>query len=142
MEPSKISYTHTIPVADYNFLRKAVGWNEIPENQAQIGINNSAYLVSAIFEDRVIGTARVVSDGGHIAIIVDVMVLPEYQGFGVGKAMMGMVMQYLETSINEGEAVYVNLMAAKGREAFYKPFGFIERPNESLGAGMTKWIKK
>lgn len=142
MESSKINYAHTISVADYNFLRKAVGWNEIPENQAQIGINNSAYLVSAIFGDKVIGMARVVSDGGHIVMIVDVMVLPEYQGYGVGKTMMGRVMQWIETSMNEGETVFINLMAVKGREPFYKPFGFIERPNGSLGAGMTQWIKK
>ena len=28
------------------------------------------------------------------------------------------------------------LGASKGKEAFYEKFGFISRPNESLGAGM------
>jgi hypothetical protein len=32
-------------------------------------------------------------------------------------------------------------MATKGREAFYKKFGFIERPNEQFGAGMIQFIK-
>jgi len=33
-------------------------------------------------------------------------------------------------------------MSAKGRETFYKQFGFEERPNEKLGVGMTQWISK
>lgn len=36
----------------------------------------------------------------------------------------------------------VGLMSAKGKEEFYKRFGFIERPNESYGAGMIQFIKK
>jgi hypothetical protein len=33
-------------------------------------------------------------------------------------------------------------MASKGRESFYKKFGFIERSNENYGAGITLWIQK
>jgi hypothetical protein len=32
----------------------------------------------------------------------------------------------------------VGLMCSKGREKFYKSFGFDERPNERFGAGMIK----
>lgn len=137
-----IQYKNSISVADYNHLRKSAGWKQIAYKQAQVGINNSAYLVAAIYGDITIGMARVVSDGGYIAIIVDVIVLPEFQGKGIGKAMMNMVMEFIKNSIVEGEAVYVNLMAAKGRETFYKQFGFEERPDEKLGAGMTQWISK
>lgn len=35
----------------------------------------------------------------------------------------------------------VNLMAAKGKEPFYKKFGFIERPNDKHGAGMIQYLK-
>ena len=31
-------------------------------------------------------------------------------------------------------------MSSKGRENFYKSFGFIERPNEKFGAGMIKIV--
>jgi hypothetical protein len=34
----------------------------------------------------------------------------------------------------------VNLMAAQGKEGFYKKFGFAERPNDGHGAGMSLWI--
>ena len=142
MDCSAIIYSNKITVSDYNFLRKSVKWNEIPLNQAQRGLDHSAYLVSALYQGKTIGMSRVVSDGGHIVIIVDVMVLPEYQGYGIGKTMMKLVMAFIDESFEKGETVFINLMAAKGRESFYKQFGFIERPNDNLGAGMTQWINK
>lgn len=36
----------------------------------------------------------------------------------------------------------MKLAAAKGKEALYKKFGFIERPNEDVGAGMTLYFNK
>jgi len=38
------------------------------------------------------------------------------------------------------ERAIIGLMAAKGKERFYKKYGFIERPNDNLGAGMIKTI--
>lgn len=137
-----IEYVNSISCTDYNHLRKSVGWNEIAVRQAQIGINNSAYIVSAIYKGKTVGMARVVSDGGYVVILVDVIVLPEFQGKGIGKTMLNRVMEYIRSSLAEGEGVFVNLMAAKGKEAFYRQFGFIERPTDQLGAGMTQWISK
>lgn len=88
MVSSDIQYINSISVTDYNHLRKSVGWNEVATKQAQIGISNSAYIVSAICRSKTVGMARVVSDGGYVAIIVDVIVLPEFQGKGIGKTMM------------------------------------------------------
>ena len=39
-----------------------------------------------------------------------------------------------------GYKVKMCLMAAKGKEPFYEKFGFSERPNENLGAGMDQWF--
>ena len=142
MNIDDVQYVKKISVSDYNMLRKSAGWNEIAKAQAQTGINNSAFLVSAKFEEKTVGMARLITDGGYIAIIVDVIVLPEFQRKGIGKTMMTMLMEYIQDSITKGEGVFINLMAAKGRESFYKQFGFIERPNDKLGSGMTKWISK
>jgi hypothetical protein len=51
-------------------------------------------------------------------------------------------MTYIKSKLDQGEIAYVALMAAKGKEGFYQKFGFEERPNDHLGAGMTQWIKK
>jgi len=138
----EIIYDNSIEVKDYNHLRDLVGWGAILPKQAQKGLDNSAYLVAAKLDNNVIGTARLIHDGGCTAFIVDVIVSPEYQGHGIGKCMIEMIMTYLKNCIEEGEMIFVGLMAAKGREGFYKQFGFIERPNESMGAGMVLWVKE
>lgn len=140
MEP--IIYNNQISVENYNMLRKSVGWNQISYKRAQAGLNNSSFIIVANVNNVPIGMARVVSDGGYVVIVVDVIVLPEYQGKGIGTEMMKKVMEHIKDSISDGEGVFVNLMAAKGRETFYKQYGFTERPNEKLGAGMTQWISK
>jgi GNAT superfamily N-acetyltransferase len=135
-----ITYGNTITVADYNNLRKSVGWTVLAEKQAQAGIDSSACLVVANVDNNTVGMARLITDGGYIAFIADVMVLPKYQKNGIGKALMNMIMAHIQSNLEIGDCVYVGLMASKGREDFYKHFGFDERPNDYLGAGMSKWI--
>ena len=49
-----------------------------------------------------------------------------------------------ELGIQMGSTLHLFLnnppMAAKGKEPFYEKFGFSERPNENLGAGMDQWF--
>ena len=135
-----IKYANSITAEDYNYLRKSVEWPELEHKQAQTGINNSLFIISAIVGNKTVGVTRVVGDGGYIAVIVDVMVLPDFQGNGIGKTMMQKAMEYIKSTVNEGQYVFVNLMAAKDRESFYSQFGFEVRPNEKVGAGMTQYI--
>lgn len=136
-----IVYGNTLSVSDYNNLRKSAGWNTFPERQAQVGLSNSTYIVAAKKDGQTVGMARVISDGGYAAFVMDVIVLPEFQGNGIGKTMLQNIMSYLNSTLEQGEKMYVGLMAAKDRESFYKQFGFLERPNEHMGAGMSQWIE-
>jgi GNAT superfamily N-acetyltransferase len=142
MNAFDVQFVHTLEKSEYNALRKSVGWPELPDRQAAASLNNSAFFVAARHEGKAIGMTRVVGDGGYIAYIADVIVMPEYQGQGIGKTMVDMAMQFISDSMSEGETVFVNLMAAKGKEPFYSKFGFAERPNETHGAGMTQYLKK
>jgi len=135
-----IKYTNKISVTDYNHLRKSVEWAELEKQQALIGITNSAFIISAVVDNKTVGVTRVVSDGGYIAIIVDVIVLPDFQGNGIGRAMMQKAMDYIKSTISDGQFVLVNIMAAKNKEHFYSQFGFDARPNEKVGAGMTQFV--
>ena len=136
-----LQYLEGINVDDYNRLRNEVGWGELPRQQAQIGLDNSSYVVSCNEQGKIVGTARVLWDGGYVAYIADVMVSPDYQRIGIGRRLMQMVMDYLRTHVNEQWDIMTVLIAAKGKEGFYKKFGFEKRPNEKLGAGMSQWIK-
>ena len=69
------------------------------------------------------------------------MVLKTFQKRGIGSKIVQLLMDFLEENapINS----YIGLMSAKGLEKFYSKYGFIERPNEYFGAGMTQfWGRK
>ncbi len=136
-----ITYENDITVEDYNMLRSSVSWFVLDEEQAANGIRNTTFLLRAVYNNKTVGMARLISDGGYMALIADVIVMPEYQGQGIGKYMMKQILFYVKSGLKEGQTVYVNLMAAKGMERFYERFGFWLRPQEFTGSGMTIRIK-
>ena len=137
-----IVYTNTISVDDFNALRLSAGWSAIDPEQAQAGLSGSAFVTVAKDGDKTVGTGRLVWDGGYAALIKDVLVLPEYQGMGIGTAMMEQILTFLKENMKPGWGVSVDLMAAIGKEGFYEKFGFVSRPRERRGAGMDMWVVK
>jgi GNAT superfamily N-acetyltransferase len=135
-------YGNTLTAEDFNSLRDAVGWARLSPRQAETGLAHTEFLVAARDGDRTVGCARIVGDGGYVAYICDVIVHPDYQEHGIGKAMIGRLLEFIRSNLEPGERVMVLLMAAKGRESFYRQFGFIERPDSTSGAGMMQWMKK
>ena len=135
-----VSYTNHISVDSFIMLRESVGWGTSRPDRVKMALERNDFLTVARIDDREIGMARVIHDGLQ-ALILDVCVLPEYQGRGIGKKLMEQVMDYLEDTSQDG-GLLVNLLAAHGKEGFYEPFGFENRPNENNGSGMTKFIGK
>lgn len=133
-----ISYVNDISVEDFNFLRESVGWSVFDKDLAYKGLQNSVYKIAAILNGKTIAFARVISDGGLVAFIADVMVLPEHQGKGIGTEIMNRVMDYIKDSLTVEQRLSVNLMAAKGKDDFYLQFGFNKRPSDNYGCGMTQ----
>ena len=137
-----ITYKHSIPATEYNNLRVGAGWRSLSIEQAEVGLSNSAYLVSAWDDDKPVGVARVISDRGYIYLIVDVIVAPDYQGQGIGRHMVEEIEVWLRQEKEGKPTMMVYLMAAEGKEEFYEKFGFRRRPGEGhMGAGMTKWME-
>ena len=136
------TYGNTFSVEDYAFLRASAGWRALHPEQAKAGIDGSAFLVAALDGEKTVGIARLIWDGGYGALIKDVLVLPEYQGKGIGKEMVKRILGFLENQLKPGYGIAVDLMAAKGKEGFYEQFGFASHPNEHRGAGMELWLTK
>lgn len=135
-----VTYVNTITAREYNELRALTDWFQYSERQMQIGIEGSEYIIAAMDGEKVIGAARLISDGACYGIIADVIVRPEYRGAGIGKHMVESIIEYVKTRLDEGETYGLNLMAAKGRETFYEQLGFIRR-NLDTGHGMAIRLK-
>ena len=132
---------NTLCAKDFIRLRKAAGWGIHPENQAEVGLKNSLFTVAAIHNNQVIGMGRLVGDGFMICYIQDLIVLPEYQGKGIGTAIMERLMTYISDNAIPETCVTAGLFSAKGKEGFYEKFGFYIRPNDNRGAGMEMGVK-
>lgn len=118
-------------VAEYRRLRRAASWGEMTEEGLAAGLPNALYSVVLELDQEVIGCGRVVGDGGLYFYLQDVIVLPGFQGRGLGARIMEALMAYLDRTARPG--AFVGLMAAEGVEAFYEPYGFRRRPDDRPG---------
>jgi GNAT superfamily N-acetyltransferase len=125
---------------EYEQLRQAVGWRLHDLEDARRGLPGTLFAVCAYADGILAGMARVIGDGALVYYIQDVIVLPAFQGMGIGSRLMDKVMEYIEAHASHNAVV--GLMAAKGVEPFYLTYGFASRPNDTLGAGMTIFWKK
>lgn len=129
---------NTLTAEDYIYLRSAVGFSKTPLIQTQKALSNGLFSVVAEWNGKKVGMGRLVGDGIMYWYIQDVAILPEYQGKGIGKAIVQRLMQYVKENSIPGTYTTIGLMAAKGKDEFYEKLGFISRPNETCGAGMIK----
>ena len=133
-----IIYTNTISAENYNALREAVGWK--PSDRARIVLARSDFIIAAQMDGRTAGLARLMHDGETV-LIMDVIVLPEHQGQGLGRALMDKVNEYLE-ELSRGAEIKVHLMSLAGKEGFYETCGFRVRPYGRFGSGMSRIVRK
>lgn len=96
-----------------------VGWPNPPAPATHRRMLDAAYRVSvAVHEGRVIGFANAVSDGVLSAYIPLLEVLPEWQGRGLGRALV----QHLSAQL---EHLYmVDLCCDEELTGFYESLGF------------------
>ena len=118
-------------VAEYQRLRRAVGWSEMTEEGLAVGLPRALFSVVLELDGEAIGCGRVVGDGGLYFYVQDVIVLTEHRGRGLGRLIMDAVMGYLEETAKPG--AFVGLMAAKDVAPFYERFGFAVRPERQPG---------
>lgn len=134
-------YENRLLYEDYCELRKSVGWMNFPEVQTKKALERSFYTVTVFNQSKLIAMGRMLGDGIYCTI-VDVVVRPEYQNQGIGSRIIDMLLEYAENQIPKGSRASVQLIAEKGKEAFYIKKGFKAIPHENCGAGMRKVICK
>ncbi|MEJ1240478.1 GNAT family N-acetyltransferase [Chryseolinea sp. T2] len=136
----KIIIDHRLPsVEEYISLRRSVEWPLFDEGAVSKALDNTLFSAVAMNEKgEAIGMGRVIGDDVVYFHIQDVIVRPEYQGQRVGNALMTALLKYVDGKSMANSNI--GLMCSKGREPFYKEFGFIERPSAKFGSGMIKVV--
>jgi ribosomal protein S18 acetylase RimI-like enzyme len=113
-------------------LFQTTGWNQKFNFSIQDlanAIQNSWYSTSIYFSNDLIGFGRVIADGVHHALIVDLIIHPDYQGKGLGSKLLDRLVQKCKgNNIRD-----IQLFAAKDKSEFYEKFGFEKRPINARG---------
>ena len=134
----QIKYINKTPTVDeFNQLTEAVWWGRHENAVVEEALKHTLYSVCVYDEDKLIGYARIIGDKTIFLHIHDVMVRPDYQGIGIGTEIMNKILDKVNEYRRVNPSIKVYLGASKGKEGFYEKFGFVGRPNESLGAGMV-----
>ncbi|MEM7580819.1 MAG: GNAT family N-acetyltransferase [Mastigocoleus sp.] len=114
-------------------LCDAVGWSRRPLRKVKKAIEHS-FLVATMWQvhgnrRRLIGFARATSDHAFNATIWDVVVHPDFQSKGLGKALM----KYVLKKLRNEEISNVTLFADPHVVDFYRNLGFMPDPEGIKG---------
>lgn len=118
-------------VETFRRLRTGAGMADRPAGAVAAGLPNSWHGVLVRHRGRVVGMGRVVGDGGCVFQIADVCLLPEHQGRGLGRRIMGELVAELERRAPAG--AYVSLIADGDARHLYEKYGFTETAPHSVG---------
>jgi len=121
-----ITYNDTkkdLPPEQLHKMFVAVGWSDGTETPDMVKVGyskpwiNSTLVISAWDGDCLVGVVRVLSDTMFRSIIYDLLVLPEYQGKGIGKELMKRCVEHYPDS---------EWMVGTGKDiaGFYEKIGF------------------
>jgi ribosomal protein S18 acetylase RimI-like enzyme len=117
---------------DFFTLFESTGWNEeygLDLTDLYLAIGSSWRIVTVYDDEKLVGFGRVISDGILHALITEMIVLPEYQGRGIGKEILKML-----TDVCAAEKIRdIQLFSAKGKSGFYEKYGFTRRPENAPG---------
>jgi len=116
---------------DWKYSIDGVDWEELSAlyRAAPLGdkkpdhlrkVFGNSLFVSFVYDGpRLVGAGRALADGGDCSYICDIAVLPDHQGTGLGKKLVG---DLVDRSRGHKKII---LYSVPGREPFYRKFGFL-----------------
>lgn len=126
-------------VDEFRMLREQSGLSGKTEAAAIAGLAGGLFAVTLRADGKAIGMGRIIGDGGCHYQVVDIAVLPAYQGQGWGKAIMARLKAWIDEHVPESG--YVSLIADGEAKRLYGQYGFIETAPASVGMAFHKRMK-
>ncbi len=126
-------------IFDTDALKKlydSVGWvNYLKDLHQFEAMFQSAMAVYGAYEaEKLVGVLRLVGDNAHILYVQDIVVDPEYQARGIGKALM---LKGLDDFKHVRQKVLITDMDDSHVHAFYESLGF----NRSQDKNIVCYVK-
>ena len=119
-----VRYKNTFEDVDWSQASKifeAIGWGTRPPERVKSAFQKSSFVRFAYVEDELVGMGRTVDDGLYYAWVVDLAILPKYQGMGIGTYILNELEKDLEPFIS------TMLTAAPGKSGFYEKLGWLKQ---------------
>ncbi|MGD9973044.1 MAG: GNAT family N-acetyltransferase [Desulfatirhabdiaceae bacterium] len=119
-----------IPMDQVLALYQANGWSAANRpDQLMNALKHSHSLISAWIEDRLIGLGNAISDGYLVVYYPHLLILPEYQGQGIGANILARLKE-------KYTGFHQHILVADGRAIeFYNKNGF-----QRAGNTQSMWI--
>ena len=134
--PNTITYFTDTRGIDWDRLKSLLRHDQFDNGrsagQLQMSFENSRYCMFARFDDEIVGTARVMSDGVCNAYIVDVWTLSGHRRQGIATQML----QRLLTRLNGQHVV----LFADDADELYRRLGFVEQPG-GFSQVVGRWLQ-
>ena len=95
-----------------------VGWGKREPAEYENASSKSSVIILVKKNGAIIGVGRTIDDGKYYAMLVDVVVHPDYQSGGIGRR----IVEELKNMLNG--YLFITLSAAPGKDGFYKKIGW------------------
>ena len=119
-----IEYKRTLEDVPWNRVSQIfeqIGWGKRSPYNLERAFAQSSFYRFAYVESELVGFGRTVDDGAFYGWVVDLIVIPDYQGFGVGKR----ILKELETDLSS--FITTMLVATEDNGGFYESQGWIKQ---------------
>jgi len=130
LKKAKLLFEMTIGLDEYITaeelfeLMREINFEGLHLTKRNLELERQALLNCVSFSVRhsgkLIGYARIFGDKTYYWSIWDVIVAPQYQGYGIGTDLMNAIISY----IKKHQYIKIFLFSATGKEKFYSTFGF------------------
>ena len=109
---------------EFIHLWESVWGNGPSPEQTKLAMEHTLFRVSVFDGSKIVAMARTIGDMGLCYYIKDVVVLPEYQGKGIGRLLIDELLAFIQDHGVPDTRIFVELCAMPDKIPFYEKFGF------------------
>ncbi len=117
-------------------LFQLVNWGIRSPKEIESSFRKSSVTCFVKNENEIIGFGRTVDDGKYYALLVDIVIHPDYQSKGIGKKVVDEILKQLN-GYN-----FITLTAAPNKDEFYKKLGWKKQKSAYIFPRDEKQMKE